>query len=63
MVVGDFHIVGIPTLPAEHDAPLVVDPDRMPALQGPTQRLQAVPRWIAEIVEGFGFMDGYKLVV
>jgi hypothetical protein len=49
MVVGDFHIVGVLALPAEHDAPLVVDSDGMQAFHATAQRLQAVPRRGAEV--------------
>ena len=63
MVVGDFHFVGILAFPAEDDAPLVVDLDRMESVQTAPQRLQAVAGRIAEVFKGFGFMDGDELVI
>jgi hypothetical protein len=63
MVVGDFHIVGVLALPAEHDAPLVVDSDGMQAFHVTAQGLQAVPRRSAEVFKSFCFMDGDKLVI
>lgn len=62
MVVGDAHIVRMASFPAENDAPLLVDADGMEPLTIPTKGLQAVPGRIAQMINGFSFMDGDEFV-
>ena len=51
MVVADFHIVGVLSLPAKADAPLVVDTDRVLSNSGSSERLQMITGWQSKIVE------------
>lgn len=43
MIVDDAHFVGIAAVPAEDDAPLLIDPYAVEAFQVTLQRLQAIP--------------------
>jgi hypothetical protein len=51
MVVADFHIVGVLSLPAEADAPLVVDTDRVLSRSVSSKRLQTITGWHSKIVQ------------
>jgi hypothetical protein len=51
MVVGDHHIVGIISFPSKNDAPLIVDPNGIEAMQFSAQDFQMVSGRIAEIFE------------
>jgi hypothetical protein len=51
MVVNDLNVVGITILPAEADAPLVVDSDAIQTFAIPSEFLQAVARGNAEVVK------------
>jgi hypothetical protein len=51
VVVNDLDVVSITALPAEADAPLVVDSDAVQPFAVPNEFLQAVTRWNAEVVK------------
>jgi hypothetical protein len=51
MVVRDLHIVGIRTLPAKADAPLVVDPNAVLPLPATDELLQMISRRDAQVFQ------------
>lgn len=51
MVVDDLDVVCIAVVPAEADAPLVVDPDTVLAFSIASKRFEAVPRRCSQVVE------------
>ncbi len=58
VVVGDFRIVGILTIPAEAEPELVVDTDAMLAFSVSLECLEVVARWEAEFVQ---LRSGFQL--
>ena len=54
MVVGNFDVVGVATVPAEAEAVLVVDPDGLLAGAFGLEGVEFVGRWEPEIVERHG---------
>jgi hypothetical protein len=63
MVIGDLDLSGVVSLPAEDNAPLLVDTDGMETFQGSAQDFQAVPWRLAEIFKGFGFVNSDEFVI
>ena len=63
MVIDDFAITGVAILPAETDAPLVVDPDAPLSGTIAAQCFQAVPRRSSEEVETRGAMKLFQLAL
>jgi len=51
MVVRDLHIVGIRTLPAKADAPLIVDPNAVLSLPATNELLQTIPRGRPQVIQ------------
>lgn len=51
MVVADFHVMGVLSLPAKADAPLVVDTDRVLSNSVSSERLQTITGWHSKIVQ------------
>jgi len=51
MVIGDLHMVGILSFPAEDDAPLFIDADGMESGELAFQKLQAVAWGLAKVFE------------
>ncbi len=57
MVIRDGDLSRAPVCPTKNDAPLVVDADRMPALPGTAERLQAVAGRNREIAQPAGAVE------
>jgi hypothetical protein len=51
VVVRDLHIVGIRTLPAKADAPLIVDPDAVLPLPATHELLKVIPRRRPQVIQ------------
>ena len=51
MIVHDLHVVGIPVMPDEADAVLIVDPDAVLPSSVACQRFEAIARERGEIAE------------
>lgn len=51
MVVDDPDLVGVPSAPAENDAPLFVDADGMETRAASLQCFQSIARWNAQVAE------------
>src|SRR3546814_64522 len=51
VVIDDLDFGGVAVAPPKADAPLVVDPDAHPPLAVALQRLQAVARRVAQVVQ------------
>jgi len=51
VVVRDLHIVGIRTLPAKADAPLIVDPNAVLPLPATNELLKAIPRRRPQVIQ------------
>lgn len=59
--MGDLDKVGIPAVPAEADAPLVVDADAVLAGAVSGELFEAVAGWDAEVGERFGGVEDEQL--
>ena len=57
VVVGDFDFISLAALPAEAESLLIVDADGILALPVSAERVQAVARWYAEVVERGGGLE------
>jgi hypothetical protein len=51
MVVADFHVMGVLSLPSKADAPLVIDTDRVLSSSVSSERLQPITGWHSKIVQ------------
>jgi len=61
VVVGDLDGVGVAAVPAEADAPLVVDADAVLAGAVSGESLEAVAGWDAEVGERLGGVEDEEL--
>jgi hypothetical protein len=57
MVVNDFHRMGIRSLPAEADAPLVIDPNAILACAVTLQGFQSVAGWNPKLIQPAGLVQ------
>lgn len=60
MIVNDLDVVGVVLSPPETHAPLIVDPNAMPASPIAVQPLQSVAWRDAEIVEALGGVQRHE---
>jgi hypothetical protein len=51
MIVNDLHIAGRAVSPLEDHAPLLVDPDRVEALQATLQGFESIAWWYSQILQ------------
>src|SRR5258707_1348494 len=51
VIVHNFHFIGVAVVPSEADAPLIVDPNTMPAFTVPLQPFEPVARWGCQLFE------------
>jgi hypothetical protein len=58
-VIDAFHVMRVSILPAETDAPLIVDPDAVLAIAPVFQRLKPVGWGNPEIIRGDGAIETY----
>jgi len=63
MVVDDFNVKTVAVLPAETDAPLIVDPDAPLTGAVASELFEPVARWDAEEVEGGGTVELLQLAL
>ena len=61
MIVRHFDVVGIALLPAEADAPLVIDANAMLASAIARQSFQPIGRWNPQIVQALSDIELYQL--
>ena len=57
MVIPDGNVLGVAAVPAEGDAPLVVDADGVEAEEVALECFEAVAWWDGEVVEDDGFVE------
>jgi hypothetical protein len=57
MIIHDFNVFGAVRRPAKHDAPLIVDPNRVSALSIPLQSLKPISRRDCQVPEVGGVVQ------
>ena len=60
MVIGNLYVVRAVVLPAEADAPLIVDADAVLALALPFQSFEAITRWGSQVPQRLGSLDHFQ---
>jgi hypothetical protein len=61
VIVNDLDLLRSLIRPSEHDPPLIIYPDRMPARQVTSQGFQAVSRRCRKVAEHSGVIELYQL--
>ena len=61
MVVDDLHGIGIAGIPLEHQAPLIVDPNRMKSFPPAPECLETVAGWHPQVAEVRGVVQVQEL--
>jgi hypothetical protein len=51
VIIDDFHVAGISTLPAEADPPLVVDPNAVLALSVTAELFKVIRWWNTKVIK------------
>tara|TARA_B100001971_G_scaffold201097_2_gene213501 strand:+ start:3952 stop:4251 length:300 start_codon:yes stop_codon:yes gene_type:complete len=62
VIIGDFNIVSVSSIPAEADAPLLIDADAMLPEAVAGKRLKAIGRGDAEFIKRSGVFDDVEFV-
>ena len=63
MVIDDFNVMGIPFMPAETDAPLVVDADTPLPGSVAGELFKAIAGWDTQKIKSCGCMELFQLAL